>query len=113
MIQIYHNPRCAKSREGLAFLEASGKSYETVRYLEETPSENELKAILKKLGYTPMELVRKNEAIWKENFRGKSLNDDEIIAAMIKYPKLIERPIIISDNKAVVGRPAEKINELF
>lgn len=113
MIKIYHNPRCAKSREGLALLEASGTPYTTVLYLDETPTENELKAILKKLGYAPIALIRKNEAVWKEHFKGKVLSDDELIAAMIKYPKLIERPIVVAADRAVVGRPAEKIKELL
>jgi len=113
MIKIYHNPRCAKSREGLALLESSGISYETILYLEEVPKENELKAILKKLGYTPLQLIRSNEPIWKAHFKGKNLNDDELIAAMIKHPKLIERPIVITETSAVVGRPTEKIRELF
>jgi arsenate reductase len=113
MIKIYHNPRCRKSREGLELLENTGKEFEIVKYLEDIPSKSELKEILGFLGMSPMELVRKNEAIWKENYKGKELSDDEIIAAMVEHPKLIERPIIINGKKAVVGRPAEKINTLL
>lgn len=113
MIKIYHNPRCAKSREGLALVEASGQLYETVLYLDGTLNEDELKAILNKLNYSPIELIRKNEAAWKEHFKGKTLSDNEIIAAMIKFPKLIERPIVVTKNNAVVGRPPEKIKELL
>ena len=113
MIKIYHNPRCAKSREGLALLEASEQLYETVLYLDGALNAKELKDILRKLNYTPVELIRKNEAVWKEHFKGKTLSDNEIIAAMIKYPKLIERPIVVTENEAVVGRPPEKIKELL
>lgn len=113
MIKIYHNPRCGKSREGLAILENSGNDFEIIKYLENVPSKNELAAIIKILGISPMELVRTNEAIWKEKFKGKPMTDDEVIAAMVAFPKLIERPIVIKDNKAVVGRPPEKIKDLL
>ncbi|SHM72211.1 arsenate reductase (glutaredoxin) [Polaribacter sp. KT 15] len=109
MIKIYHNPRCSKSRQGLAILEESKKEFEIVKYLEEIPSEKELKAIIEKLGVSPIQLVRKTEKIWKENFKGKELSDDEIVTAMIENPKLIERPIVINNNKAVIGRPPENI----
>lgn len=113
MIKIYHNPRCGKSRKGLAILENSGNDFEIIKYLENVPSKNELAAIIKILGISPMELVRTNEAIWKEKFKGKPMTDDEVIAAMVAFPKLIERPIVIKDNKAVVGRPPEKIKDLL
>ncbi|MEG3658788.1 arsenate reductase (glutaredoxin) [Arenibacter palladensis] len=113
MIKIYHNPRCGKSREGLAILENSGSDFEIIKYLEKVPSKNELAAIIKILGISPMELVRTKEAIWKEKFKGKSMTDDEVIAAMVAFPKLIERPIVIKDNKGVVGRPPEKIKDLL
>ena len=109
MIKIYHNPRCSKSRQGLAILEESKKEFEIVKYLEEIPSEKELKAIIEKLSISPIQLVRKTEKIWKENFKGKELSDDEIVSAMIENPKLIERPIVINNNKAVIGRPPENI----
>jgi len=109
MIKIYHNNRCSKSRCGLAFLETSGKPFEVVKYLDDVPTVLELKNILKLLNIKPINLVRKNEAIWKENFKNKDLNDSEIIIAMVKYPKLIERPIVINGNKAVIGRPPELI----
>ncbi|AQS93453.1 arsenate reductase (glutaredoxin) [Polaribacter sp. BM10] len=109
MIKIYHNPRCSKSIQGLAILEESKKEFEIVKYLEEIPSEKELKAIIEKLGISPIQLVRKTEKIWKENFKGKELSDDEIVTAMIENPKLIERPIVINNNKAVIGRPPENI----
>ena len=73
MIKIYHNPRCRKSREGLQILENSGKEFEIIKYLEDIPSEEELAKIIKKLNINPIQLVRKNEKVWKENFKGKDL----------------------------------------
>ena len=112
-LQIYHNPRCSKSREGLAILENSGKEFEIVKYLEDVPSEKELSEIIKLLGIAPIQLIRKTEKIWKEEFKGKELTDSEIIKAMVQNPKLIERPIVINKNKAVIGRPPENILELL
>jgi arsenate reductase len=108
MIQIYHNSRCGKSRECLAFLEDSGKEFEIVKYLDNVPSFEELKEIIKKLGIKPIELVRRKEKIWIENFKDKELTDDDIINAMISNPILIERPIVINGDKAVIARPFEK-----
>lgn len=113
MIKIYHNPRCSKSRQGLAILENSSKKFEVVKYLEEIPSEKELSEIIKLLNISPIQLVRKTEKIWKENYKGKDLSDTEIVKAMIENPKLIERPIVIKGNKAVVGRPPENIQEIL
>ncbi|SFU70326.1 arsenate reductase [Pustulibacterium marinum] len=113
MITIYHNPRCGKSREGLQLVEASGQDFEIVKYLNDVPTENELKGILKKLGMQPMELIRTKEAIWKENFKGKEFTDDELVTIMVENPKLIERPIVINGNKAVVGRPPENIKDIL
>jgi len=113
MIKIYHNNRCSKSRCGLQILEDSGKEFEVVKYLEDIPSINELKDIISLLGISPIELVRKNETIWKEKYKSKNLSDDAIIEAMMKNPKLIERPIIINGNKAVIGRPPEKIMSII
>ncbi len=113
MIKIYHNNRCSKSRCGLDILEKSGKDFEVVKYLDDVPSTKELKDIIKLLNIKPIDLVRKNEAIWKENFKNKDLSDSDIIAAMVKYPKLIERPIIINGTKAIIGRPPELILEII
>ncbi|MGB0896305.1 MAG: arsenate reductase (glutaredoxin) [Flavobacteriaceae bacterium] len=109
MIKIFHNNRCSKSRCGVELLENSGKEFEIVKYLDTPPTIDELKRIITLLGISPIELVRKNEAIWKDNFKGKIMTDTEIIAAMVNNPKLIERPIVINGNKAVVGRPPENI----
>ena len=108
MIQIYHNSRCGKSRECLVFLENSGQKYEIVKYLEEVPSFEELKEIIQKLGIKPIELVRRKEKNWTENNKDKPLTDDEIVQAMVANPILIERPIVINGDKAVIARPLEK-----
>lgn len=113
MIQIFHNPRCSKSRLGLALLEEAKVDFEIIKYLDNPPSKKELAAIVKKIGIKALDLVRKNEAIWKENYKGKNLSDSEIIGAMVNNPKLIERPIVINGDKAVVGRPTELIKDII
>ena len=112
-MKIYHNPRCSKSRQTLALLQEKGVEPEVVLYLDTVPTNDELKILLAKLQIRPMQLVRKGEAVWKEKYKGKELSDDEIIAAMISNPKLIERPIVVKDNKAVLGRPPENALELI
>ena len=113
MITIYHNNRCSKSRQGLQILETLGKKFEVVKYLEDILTKEELSTIIDQLGISPIDLVRKNEVIWKENYKGKELSDVAIIEAMIAHPKLIERPIVINNGKAVIGRPPEKILEII
>lgn len=109
MLQVYHNPRCGKSRNCLAFLENAGKEYEIIKYLEQPPTYDELVALLKKLNLKPIELIRQKEKIWIENYKNKSMTDDDIIQAMITNPILIERPIVIKDDKAIIGREPEKL----
>lgn len=113
MIKIYHNPRCKKSRDGLSILEDSGKEFEVVKYLEEVPGKEELREVIDCLGITPENLVRKNEAIWKEKFKNRLLSNEAILDAMIAYPKLIERPIVLASGKAVIGRPTENISNFL
>ena len=113
MITIYHNPRCGKSRDCLAFLETSDKKFEIIKYLETPLTFNELEEIIRKLNINPIELIRKNETIWKENFKGKELTDSEIIQAMVDYPILMERPIVVYKDKAIIARPLEKIKEII
>ena len=113
MIKIYHNPRCSKSRQGLELLESSGKEFEIVRYLEHIPTKDELITIIKKLQIQPIALVRKTEAIWKEHYKGKELSDSEIIDVMLQNPKLIERPIVVNNTKAAIGRPLENIENII
>jgi arsenate reductase len=113
MIKIYHNNRCSKSRKGVQLLEESGKEFKIIKYLENIPTQEELTNIISLLNIPPIELVRKNEKYWKENFKGKELNDMEIITAMVEFPKLIERPIVINNDKAVIGRPTELIESII
>jgi arsenate reductase len=113
MIKIYHNNRCSKSRSGLEILKNSGEKFEIVNYLENTPSKTELKNLILKLGIKPIDIVRKNESIWKDNFKHLSLTEQELIEIMVNNPKLIERPIVINDDKAVIGRPPEKILDII
>ncbi|RDK85557.1 arsenate reductase (glutaredoxin) [Marinirhabdus gelatinilytica] len=113
MITIYHNPRCSKSRQGLAILEESGKEFKVVKYLDTPLSEAEISEIISKLGILAEELVRKNEAVWKENYKGKQLNEGQIVSAMAQHPKLIERPIVVKGAKAVLGRPPENIHGIL
>ena len=113
MITIYHNPRCTKSREGLCEIENLNKSFTIRKYLDEPFTKNELKEVIKKLNIKPLELVRTKETIWIENYKGKELSDTQIVQAMLENPKLIERPIIVNGNKAVIARPKEKINAIL
>ncbi|MDP5201859.1 arsenate reductase (glutaredoxin) [Flavobacterium sp. DG2-3] len=109
MIQIYHNPRCGKSRNCLAFIEESKQDFEIIPYLTETPSFEQLKTLLGQLNLEPIQLIRTKEKIWIENFKGKTLSDDEIINAMVENPILIERPIVVKDGKAIIGRDPDLV----
>lgn len=111
MIQIYHNPRCGKSRNCLTFMTQSGLDYEIINYLENPPSFDELVSVLRKLNSKPLNLVRQKEKIWIENFKNKELTDSEIIQAMVSHPILIERPIVIKDNKAIIGRDLDQLSK--
>lgn len=113
-IQIYHNPRCSKSRQTLALLEENGINASVVEYLKEVPDADTLKSVLSKLGISARELLRNKEDAYKEhNLADQSLTDDQIITAMIASPKLIERPIVINGDKARIGRPPEQVLEIF
>ena len=112
-MQIYHNPRCQKSRLSLALLQENGVEPTIRLYLEEVPTEKELKAVLKKLKMKAADLVRKSEKIFKEQFKGRELSEQEWVEAMIEYPKLIERPIVLSGSRAVIGRPPEDVLQLL
>jgi arsenate reductase len=106
-VTIYHNPRCSKSRNTLALLQENGVEPKIVLYLETPPDSTEIKALLKKLGMTAAELVRRGEDEYKASGLGKDSSEADIVAAMVKHPKLIERPIVVRGNKAVLGRPPE------
>ena len=113
MITIYHNPRCGKSRECLAFLETSNQSIEVIKYLENPLSFNELENLIQKLNISPIELIRTKESIWIEKYKGKNISYKEIIQSMVEYPILMERPIVVLGNKAILARPLENINKLL
>lgn len=113
MIEVYHNPRCGKSRNCLAFLENSNQEYTIIKYLEQVPSQEELSTLLKKLKLKPIELVRQKEKIWIENYKNQEMSDEAIIQAMIADPILIERPIIIKGDKAIIARELDKIEGFF
>ena len=113
MMTIYHNPRCRKSRETLALIEEKNAEVKVVEYLKDTPAKEELAGIIELLGIKPEQLIRKGEAEYKDNFKGKDLSDEDWLDAMITYPKLIERPIVIKAGKAVIGRPPENVLELL
>ncbi len=108
-MKIYHNPRCTKSRETLQLIRDAGLEPEIIEYLNDVPTESELKELIVMLGIKPYDFLRQGEADFKENFKEKDLSDAEWIAAMVKYPKLIERPIVVKQKKAVLGRPPENV----
>ncbi len=113
-VKIYHNPRCSKSRETLALLEGHNISPEIIKYLDTPPTATELQDILTLLSLKPRDLMRKKEKEYKEqNLADESLGDEDLIDAMIKYPRLIERPIVIKDGKAAIGRPPHLILEIL
>lgn len=109
-VTIYHNPRCGKSRQTLALLKEQGTEPIVVDYLKTPPSEEELVSILDKLGMGPRDLMRKNEAAYKENnLADPSLDNAALIRAMLEHPILIERPLVLANGKAAVGRPPEAV----
>jgi arsenate reductase len=113
MIQIYHNNRCTKSRQALVELENSGQPFEIIYYLETPPNKTALEVLIKKLQIKPFELIRKGEKIFLENYKGKTLTDGEWIDAMVEHPILIERPIIVLGDMAVIARPIDKIDAII
>ena len=110
---IYHNPRCGKSRATLALLQERGIEPRIVEYLKTPPSAAELKKIVEQLGIAPEQLIRKGEEIYKTQYAGKTLSDAQWIDAMVENPILIERPIVISGKRAVLGRPPENVLRLL
>ncbi|MDB9989988.1 arsenate reductase (glutaredoxin) [Flavobacteriales bacterium] len=112
-MKYYHNNRCRKSREGLSFLESKNVKPEIINYLENRISKEELIDLLKKLKISASELIRKSESIYKENIKGKSLSENEIINWMVKEPILIERPILVSKSLAEIGRPKENFLKII
>ena len=112
-MKIYHNPRCSKSRCALDWLREKSFDFEVIDYMKTSLSSAEIKSILVQLNLSPVDLLRKNEQEYKEHIQGKNLNEDEIIELMSKFPKLIERPIVVWNGKAVIARPLEKLIELL
>lgn len=110
---IYHNPRCSKSRSALAILEEKGIQPAVVEYLKTPPTREELRAILKKLDMKPEQIVRKGEDVYKQKFAGKALSDQQWLDALAQNPILIERPIVVKGDKAVLGRPPENVLALL
>ncbi|WP_271711607.1 arsenate reductase (glutaredoxin) [Marinigracilibium pacificum] len=112
-MKIYHNPRCTKSRDTLKIIQENGVDPDVVEYLKDTPSKEELKELISMLGISPEGLIRKGETIFKENYKGKTLSDDEWIDAMVENPKLIERPIVVNNGQAIIGRPPENVKKIL
>ena len=112
-MKIYHNNRCSKSRDSFNFLTEKGIKFDTIEYLKDPLAKSEIKALLKKLGIPAKDLIRKGEPDFKKHFKGKELTETQWIDAMVKYPKLIERPIVEKGGKAVIGRPIERVMDLL
>jgi arsenate reductase len=113
-LKIYHNPRCSKSRQTLALIEEKGLTPTIIRYLESPPDAAEISDLLMKLGISARALLRKGEQDYKDqNLKNTQLSEAELIDAMATYPKLIERPIVVKNNKAILGRPPENVLDLI
>jgi arsenate reductase len=113
MATIYHNPRCAKSRQTLALLQTKGIDPDIILYLEHPPTRSLLVQLIEQLGIRAEQLVRKSETEFKEHYADRELSEDDFIDAMLCYPKLIERPIVVIDKRAVLGRPPENVLALI
>jgi len=112
-MKIYHNPRCTKSRQTLTLIKDNGVEVEIIEYLKNPVSEGELAELIGMLEITPYELIRRGEGIFKEKFKGKDLSDTEWIKTMVEFPVLIERPIVVKNKKAILGRPPENVLKLL
>ena len=112
-MKIYHNPRCSKSRQTLQLIEDKNEKVEIIEYLKTPPSKEELKNILKKLDKNAEDIIRKSEPIFKEKFQGKEFSEEEWLNILADNPILIERPIVVKGDKAIIGRPPENVLELL
>tara|TARA_B100000965_G_scaffold273744_1_gene231753 strand:- start:414 stop:761 length:348 start_codon:yes stop_codon:yes gene_type:complete len=112
-IKIYHNPRCSKSRQTLKLLKSKVKNFEIIEYLKTPLQVNEIKLILSKLDSKAIEIIRKQEPVWKNNYLNKDISEEEIIDIISKHPKLMERPIVTNKKKAIICRPPERVLTLF
>ena len=113
MITIYHNSRCRKSRETLQILVDNNLEFKVIEYLKVQLSKTQIKTLINKLGIDPIKLVRRNEDIWKKNYKGKELSGNEIVQILSENPKLIERPIVELNDKAIIGRPPENVLKII
>lgn len=113
MLKVYHNTRCTKSREACTILQDKKVKFETIEYLKTPPTQKELKELLKMLGMKAEDVVRKGEPLFKEKFENKKLTEAQWIKALAENPILIERPIIVKGNKAIIGRPPEKVLDII
>jgi arsenate reductase (glutaredoxin) len=113
LTQIYHNPRCSKSRETLKLLENAKEEVEIILYLEIPPTPEQLKNLLSLLGMEPINLIRTGEKLWKEKYKGKKIAPSSLLEIMSKNPQLIERPIVVKNGKAALGRPPESVKEIL
>ena len=112
-MKIYHNNRCSKSRQALTLLKNINPNIEIIEYLKKPLTFKNVELLLSKLKIKPIKLIRKQEKEWKENYRGKDMTDTEIIKAIVKFPKLMQRPIITKGEKAIIGRSVENILKMF
>ena len=112
-MKIYHNPRCSKSRQTLNMIREANREVEIVEYLKTPPTEDELRDILHKLNLPVDYLIRKGEEIYKTEFKDKELTEDEWIAALVEHPKMLERPIVVNGDQAILGRPPENVQKLL
>lgn len=113
MTTVYHNPRCSKSRCSLEYLQNKGVEFNVVKYLETPFDVDSLTELICFLGIKPEDLVRKNETLYKSEYKGKTISDSEWISILADNPVLIERPIVVHNNKAVIARPVERIDEIL
>lgn len=112
-MEIYHNPRCRKSRQTLEIIQDSGVDFTIRKYLENPPTRDELREVLAILDISPQALIRKNEALYKDEYKNRDLTEEEWLDVLVEHPRLIQRPIVIDGNRAVIGRPPENVRELL
>jgi arsenate reductase (glutaredoxin) len=113
MLKIYHNNRCSKSRQTLELLREQGQELQVIEYLKDTPTVAELRDVISKLGLRPEQIVRKGEQVYKDQYAGKSMTDDEWLEALAENPILLERPIVVKGDKAAIGRPPERVLDIL
>ncbi len=112
-MKIYHNPQCSKSNAALELIQENGITPEIIEYLHIVPTKEELISILDMLHLKPLQLIRTKELLFQQKFEGHSFTDEQWIDAMLEYPELIERPIVVNGDKAVIGRPVERVLDLL